>query len=71
MGVAALALALSVFLSRFLGLIRDKVISYYFGASLEADIYFTSFVIPDYINYLLAGGYFSITLVPLLARTFG
>lgn len=70
MGIAAVALGLSVFLSRLLGLVRDKIISYYFGTGTEADIYFTAFVAPDFLNYLLAGGYFSITLVPLLVRTF-
>jgi putative peptidoglycan lipid II flippase len=70
MGLAALALGMSVFLSRILGLVRDKVISYYFGAGSASDIYFTAFVIPDFLNYLLAGGYFSITLVPLLSRIF-
>lgn len=70
MGIAAIALGLGVFLSRILGLVRDKVISYYFGAGTEADVYFTAFVVPDFLNYLLAGGYFSITLVPLLARAF-
>jgi putative peptidoglycan lipid II flippase len=70
MGLAALILGLGVFLSRILGLVRDKVISYYFGAGDEADIYFASFVIPDFLNYLLAGGYFSITLVPLLSAAF-
>lgn len=70
MGFAALLLGVSVFLSRFMGLVRDKVISWNFGASSEADIYFTSFVIPDFINYLLAGGYFSITLIPLLSACF-
>lgn len=70
MALAAVALGASVFLSRILGLVRDKVISYYFGAGHEADIYFMAFVVPDFLNYLLAGGYFSITLVPLLARIF-
>ena len=70
MGAAALALGLGVFLSRILGLVRDKVISYYFGAGDEADVYFASFALPDFLNYLLAGGYFSITLVPLLAAAF-
>lgn len=70
MGLAAAALGVSVFLSRILGLVRDKVISYYFGAGPEADVYFAAFVVPDFLNYLLAGGYFSITLVPLLARRF-
>ena len=63
-------MAISILLSRFMGLIRDKVISYFYGASLESDIYFVSFVVPDFINYLLAGGYFSITLIPLLSDYF-
>ncbi|WP_084056869.1 murein biosynthesis integral membrane protein MurJ [Desulfacinum hydrothermale] len=70
MGWAAALLGGSVLLSRFMGLARDKVISYFFGASLESDVYFAAFVIPDFINYLLAGGYFSITLIPLLAEKF-
>ncbi len=70
MGIAALIMAISVLLSRFMGLIRDKVISWQFGIGAEADIYFTAFVIPDFINYLLAGGYLSITLIPFLAKKF-
>ena len=70
LGLAAMIMGGSVFLSRFMGLIRDKVISYYHGAGGDADVYFTSFVVPDFINYLLAGGYFSITLIPLLAVYF-
>ncbi|MBW1974287.1 MAG: murein biosynthesis integral membrane protein MurJ [Deltaproteobacteria bacterium] len=68
--IAALLLGSSVLLSRFMGLIRDKIISFWFGASVESDIYFTAFVIPDFINYLLAGAYFSITLIPLLSELF-
>ncbi len=70
MGVAALLMGASIVLSRFMGLLRDKVISWQFGASGEADMYFAAFVVPDIINYLLAGGYVSITLIPLLASRF-
>lgn len=70
MGLAALIMSASILLSRFMGLLRDKVISWQFGASGEADLYFAAFVVPDFINYLLAGGYVSITLMPLLARRF-
>lgn len=70
MGLAALIMGVSIFLSRFMGLIRDKLISYLFGATRESDVYFAAFVIPDFINYLLAGAYFSITLIPLLAAFF-
>lgn len=68
LGPAAVILALSVFVSRFMGLIRDKAVAYYFGAGLESDLYNAAFVIPDFINYLLAGAYFSITLIPMLTR---
>ena len=70
MGAAALILAVSAVLSRLMGLVRDKVISWQFGAGGEADLYFAAFVIPDVINYLLAGGFMSITIIPLLAARF-
>lgn len=70
MGFAALIMAGSVFLSRLMGLIRDKVVSWQFGAGAESDIYFAAFVVPDFLNHLLAGGYISITLIPLLSKRF-
>ena len=63
-------MGVSILVSRFMGLVRDKAISYLFGATNESDLYFAAFVIPDFINYLLAGAYFSITLIPLLADYF-
>ncbi|MBQ9451878.1 MAG: murein biosynthesis integral membrane protein MurJ [Desulfovibrio sp.] len=70
MGAAALILAASTVLSRLMGLVRDKIISWQFGAGGEADMYFAAFVVPDIINYLLAGGFMSITIIPLLTRRF-
>ena len=70
MGAAALILGASAILSRLMGLVRDKVISWQFGAGSEADLYFAAFVVPDIINYLLAGGFMSITIIPLLAARF-
>lgn len=70
LGAAALLLAGSAFLSRLMGLARDKIISWQFGAGSEADMYFAAFIIPDIINYLLAGGFISITIIPLLAKGF-
>ena len=68
MGIAALIMGFSVLVSRFMGLFRDKVISWQFGASGETDLYFAAFILPDFLNYLLAGGYVSITLIPLLSK---
>ena len=70
MGAAALILAASTILSRLMGLVRDKVISWQFGAGSEADMYFAAFVVPDIINHLLAGGIMAITIIPLLSRRF-
>lgn len=70
MGAAALLLAASTILSRLMGLVRDKIISWQFGAGSEADMYFAAFVVPDIINSLLAGGIMSITMLPLLSRRF-
>jgi putative peptidoglycan lipid II flippase len=38
------------------------------GLSAEGDVYRDAFVVPDLLNYLLAGGFLSITLIPILAK---
>ncbi len=69
MGFAAALLAGSIFLSRLLGALREAVLSRLAGAGAEVDAYRAAFVLPDYLNYLLAGGALSIALVPLYTRT--
>ena len=68
MGRAAALMMASVFLSRILGYARDAVIAYRHGATSETDAYFAAFTIPDFLNYLLAGGALSITFIPIFAR---
>jgi len=68
MGRAAALMMASVFLSRILGYARDAVIAYQHGATPETDAYFAAFTIPDFLNYLLAGGSLSITFIPIFAR---
>ncbi len=67
-GRAAALMIASVFLSRVLGYARDAVIAYQHGATPETDAYFAAFTIPDFLNYLLAGGSLSITFIPIFAR---
>lgn len=55
MGIAALIMGFSVLVSRFMGLFRDKVISWQFGAGGETDLYFAAFILPDFFK-LFAGG---------------
>lgn len=68
MGRAAALMMASVFLSRILGYARDAVIAWQHGATPETDAYFVAFTIPDFLNYLLAGGSLSITFIPIFAR---
>lgn len=68
MGGAALIVAGSVLLSRLLGLGRETLLAAMLGLSSEGDVYRYAFVVPDFLNYLLAGGFLSITLIPLLSR---
>ena len=53
---AALVWGASVLLSRLLGLAREAVIGRVLGGGGEADVFFAAFVLPDFLNYLLAGG---------------
>lgn len=68
LGQAALVVSASVLASRLLGLLRETLLAALLGVSVEGDLYRYAFLIPDLINYLLAGGFLSITLIPLLAR---
>lgn len=68
MGTAAAVIAGSVLLSRILGLGRDALIAGLIGVNTDSDLYFDAFLIPDLLNYLLAGAYLTITLVPILSR---
>lgn len=68
MRTAAAVIAASVLLSRILGLGREALLAALFGVSEEADLFQQAFLIPDFVNYLLAGAYLTITLVPILSR---
>ena len=70
MGIAALIVAGGTLLSRVLGLLRQVVFAWLLGAGATGDAYFVAFLIPDFLNYLLAGAYMAITLIPILSRRF-
>ncbi|MCJ7725958.1 MAG: murein biosynthesis integral membrane protein MurJ [Acidimicrobiia bacterium] len=70
MGIAAAIVAGGVLLSRMLGLVRQIVFAWLLGAGAAGDEYFVAFLIPDLLNYLLAGAYMAITLIPILTRRF-
>jgi len=55
-------------LSRISGLVRDVVLSYLFGASAVADMFFVAFRIPNFFRRLFAEGAFNQAFVPVLMR---
>ena len=61
-------MALSVIFSRGIGFIREWVFTQTLGASSTTDVYLSSFVIPDFLNYLMAAGALSISLIPILSE---
>ena len=64
-GIATVIWAGSIFLSRVMGLLREQIIGRTLGASRQADLYFASFTLPDFLNYLLAAGALSIVFIPI------
>lgn len=65
-GAAALMMA-AVFASRAIGYLREAYIAYAFGASGHTDAYNVAFTIPDWLNYLVAGGALSITFITIFS----
>ncbi|XOV82198.1 MAG: murein biosynthesis integral membrane protein MurJ [bacterium] len=55
-------------LSRISGLLRDIVLSYLFGASQLADMFFVALRIPNFFRRLFAEGAFNQAFVPVLIR---
>jgi putative peptidoglycan lipid II flippase len=68
MGKAALIVSGGVLLSRILGQVREIIFAGLLGADAVTDQYVAAFRIPDFLNYLLAGGFLSITFIPIFAK---
>lgn len=65
---AAALLSASALISRVFGLVRQGLIAGYFGRTIEADIYFAAFRMPDFIyNILIAGGLL-VAFLPLFSE---
>src|SRR5262245_11763828 len=58
----------AILLSRVLGLVRDMVVAYYFGASWVTDAYKAAFRLPDLFYYLIAGGALSSAFIPVFTE---
>src|SRR5581483_6886823 len=65
---ATLLLMSAVMLSRVIGYVREMYIAWAFGAGALTDAYNAGFTIPDFLNYILAGGTVSITFISIYTR---
>jgi putative peptidoglycan lipid II flippase len=65
---ATLLLMATVMLSRVIGYVREAYIAWAFGAGPQTDAYVAAFTLPDFLNYILAGGTTAITFVAIYTR---
>jgi putative peptidoglycan lipid II flippase len=65
---ATLLLMSAVMLSRVFGFVRESYIAWAFGAGPVTDAYNVAFTLPDWLNYIAAGGTASITFVSIFTR---
>ncbi|HET9407365.1 MAG TPA: murein biosynthesis integral membrane protein MurJ [Candidatus Sulfotelmatobacter sp.] len=65
---ATLLLMTAILLSRVIGYVREAYIAYAFGAGGQVDAYVAAFTLPDWLNYIVAGGAASITFISIYTR---
>lgn len=58
----------ATFVSRILGLVREMVIAFVFGANATTDAFWIAFRIPNFLRRLFAEGSFSVAFVPVLTE---
>jgi len=66
--LSALIVGISIFLSRILGLLRDRLLAGKFGAGESLDIYFAAFRIPDFVYGILIAGGISSVFLPVFSQ---
>src|SRR6204780_2258361 len=65
---ATMLLISAVMLSRVIGYARDAYIAWAYGAGGATDAYVAAFTLPDFLNYIVAGGAASITFISIYTR---
>ena len=61
--VATAIVMASVLFSRVLGFFREWTLAHLIGANAGTDAYYAAFTLPDFLNYLIAGGSLSVTFI--------
>lgn len=63
------SMSVAVLCSRLLGLIRDQVFAYYFGASWQADAFNLAFTIPNLLRRMFGEGALGAAFIPIYQTT--
>jgi putative peptidoglycan lipid II flippase len=58
----------SVLASRGLGLLREWAVAHQVGSNAASDAYYAAFTLPDFLNYLVAGGSLSLIFIPVFTK---
>jgi len=66
-GNAAILISSAYFLSRLLGLLRDRLLIAHFGKGPTLDAYLAAFSLPDLLFTLLVSGAFAVAFIPVFA----
>ncbi|HUU12876.1 MAG TPA: murein biosynthesis integral membrane protein MurJ [Terriglobia bacterium] len=57
-----------VLASRILGFFREWAVAHQVGSNAVTDAYYAAFTLPDFLNYLVAGGALSLTFIPVFSK---
>jgi putative peptidoglycan lipid II flippase len=58
----------SVLASRVLGFLREWLVAHQIGSNAITDAYYAAFTLPDFLNYLVAGGSLSLIFIPAFTK---
>jgi putative peptidoglycan lipid II flippase len=67
---ASTILVLASFFSYVAGLLRDLILSYFFGTSGMVDVYYTAFLVPDLIFNMTIAGVLGGVFIPIFRQKF-
>src|SRR6266404_1356933 len=67
-GRSAFMVGAGILISRIIGVIRQRIFGYYFGASLAADAFSAAFRIPNFLQNVFGEGALSASFIPVYAN---
>lgn len=66
---AAFVISFFTLMSQLLGVVRDRLFSYYIGPGINLDVYLAAFRIPDFLYVILSTLISATILIPLLSKS--